>query len=35
MEAYNVTTSDIAQVIGRNNQLVPAGNLRSGTGSSP
>ena len=32
MEAYNVTTSDIAQVIGRNNQLVPAGNLRSGTG---
>src|SRR4051812_39170423 len=32
MEAYNVTTSEIAQVIGRNNQLVPAGNLRSGTG---
>jgi multidrug efflux pump len=32
MEAYNVTTSDLVQVIGRNNQLVPAGNLRSGTG---
>jgi multidrug efflux pump len=32
MEAYNVTTGEIAQVIGRNNQLVPAGNLRSGTG---
>ncbi|MBI1196593.1 MAG: MMPL family transporter [Phenylobacterium sp.] len=32
MEAYNVTTSEIAQVIGRNNQLVPAGNLRSGAG---
>ncbi len=32
MEAYGVTTGEIAQVIGRNNQLVPAGNLRSGTG---
>ncbi|ODT87049.1 efflux RND transporter permease subunit [Phenylobacterium sp. SCN 70-31] len=32
MEAYNVTTSELAQVIGRNNQLVPAGNLRSGSG---
>jgi multidrug efflux pump len=32
MEAYNVTTNEIAQVIGRNNQLVPAGNLRSGEG---
>jgi len=32
MEAYNITTGDLAQVIGRNNQLVPAGNLRSGTG---
>ncbi len=32
MEAYNVTTGEIAQVIGRNNQLVPAGNLRSGAG---
>src|SRR3569623_3140606 len=32
MEAYNVTASDLAQVIGRNNQLVPAGNLRAGTG---
>jgi multidrug efflux pump len=33
MEAYNVTASDLAQVIGRNNQLVPAGNLRHGSGS--
>ena len=33
MEAYNVTTSEIAQVIGRNNQLVPAGNLQSGSGT--
>lgn len=33
MEAYNVTTGEIAQVIGRNNQLVPAGNLQSGTGT--
>jgi multidrug efflux pump len=33
MEAYNVTATEIAQVIGRNNQLVPAGNLRSGQGS--
>ncbi|WP_293680257.1 efflux RND transporter permease subunit, partial [uncultured Phenylobacterium sp.] len=32
METYNVTTGEIAQVIGRNNQLVPAGNLRSGVG---
>ena len=32
MEAYNVTASEVAQVIARNNQLVPAGNLRSGTG---
>jgi len=32
MEAYNVTTSEIAQIIGRNNQLVPAGNMRSGAG---
>jgi multidrug efflux pump len=32
MEAYNVTTGELAQVIGRNNQLVPAGNLRSGEG---
>ncbi len=32
MEAYNVTTGELAQVIGRNNQLVPAGNLRSGQG---
>ncbi|WP_411288972.1 efflux RND transporter permease subunit [Phenylobacterium sp.] len=32
MEAYNVTTGELSQVIGRNNQLVPAGNLRSGQG---
>jgi multidrug efflux pump len=33
MEALNVTASEVAQVIARNNQLVPAGNLRSGAGS--
>lgn len=32
METYNVTTGELAQVIGRNNQLVPAGSLRSGPG---
>jgi len=32
MEAYNVTTGELAQVITRNNQLVPAGSLRSGAG---
>jgi len=32
MEAYNVTANELAAVIGRNNQLVPAGNLRSGAG---
>ncbi|HEX3364521.1 efflux RND transporter permease subunit [Phenylobacterium sp.] len=32
MEAYNVTASDLSAVIARNNQLVPAGNLRSGAG---
>lgn len=32
MEAYGVTTGELGQVIGRNNQLVPAGNLRSGSG---
>jgi multidrug efflux pump len=32
MEAANVTTGELAQVIGRNNQLVPAGNLESGAG---
>ncbi|MDP3660836.1 efflux RND transporter permease subunit [Phenylobacterium sp.] len=32
METYNVTTGELAQVIGRNNQLVPAGDLRSGAG---
>ncbi|MDP1875810.1 efflux RND transporter permease subunit [Phenylobacterium sp.] len=30
MEAYNVTTGELAQVISRNNQLVAAGSLRSG-----
>nr|QQZ51992.1 efflux RND transporter permease subunit [Phenylobacterium glaciei] len=34
MEAYNVTTGELAQVIGRNNQLVPAGDLRSAPASS-
>lgn len=32
MEAANVTTGELAQVIARNNQLVPAGNLESGAG---
>ena len=32
MEAYNVSTGELAAVIGRNNQLVPAGALRSGQG---
>ena len=32
MEAYNVTTSELTQVIGRNNQLVPAGDLLAGGG---
>lgn len=32
MEAYNVTATDLAGVIARNNQLVPAGALRSGAG---
>jgi multidrug efflux pump len=32
MEAYNVTASDLSNVIARNNQLVPAGDLRSGPG---
>ena len=32
MEAYNVTATDLASVIARNNQLVPAGALRSGSG---
>jgi len=32
MEAYNVTATDLGAVIARNNQLVPAGNLRSGPG---
>ncbi|MBW8813875.1 MAG: efflux RND transporter permease subunit [Caulobacterales bacterium] len=32
MEAYNVTATELAQVISRNNQLVPAGNMRNATG---
>jgi multidrug efflux pump len=32
MEAYNVTATDLSGVIARNNQLVPAGNLRAGPG---
>jgi len=32
METYNVTTGELAQVIARNNQLVPAGDVRSGEG---
>jgi multidrug efflux pump len=32
MEAYNVTANELSAVIARNNQLVPAGNLRSGPG---
>lgn len=32
MEAYNVTATDLGAVIARNNQLIPAGNLRSGAG---
>ncbi|MET0294268.1 MAG: efflux RND transporter permease subunit [Phenylobacterium sp.] len=32
METHNVTTGELLQVIGRNNQLVPAGSLRSGGG---
>ena len=32
MEAYNVTATDLSAVIARNNQLVPAGALRSGAG---
>ena len=33
MEAYNVTASELAQVIGRNNQLIPAGAVRTAAGS--
>ena len=32
MEAYKVTSGELAQVIGRNNQLVPAGDLQTGQG---
>mgnify|MGYP000667994082 CR=1 FL=1 len=32
MESYNVTTGELTAVIGRNNQLVPAGSLKSGAG---
>jgi multidrug efflux pump len=31
MEAYNVTVGELGSVIGRNNQLVPAGSLQSGS----
>jgi multidrug efflux pump len=31
MEAYNVTANDLSSLIGRNNQLIPAGNLRHGS----
>src|SRR5260221_1965769 len=33
MEAYNVTTNDLAGVIARNNQLIPAGNVQTHEGS--
>ncbi|MFI4976086.1 MAG: efflux RND transporter permease subunit [Caulobacterales bacterium] len=33
MEAYNVTATDLASVIGRNNQLIPAGNLQTRQGT--
>src|ERR1700722_3235840 len=33
MEAYNVTATDLAQIIGRNNQLIPAGDLHTKQGS--
>ncbi|MCC7265901.1 MAG: efflux RND transporter permease subunit [Caulobacteraceae bacterium] len=32
METYNVTTTELAQVIGRNNQLIPAGDVRGAQG---
>ncbi|MCA3740520.1 efflux RND transporter permease subunit [Phenylobacterium sp.] len=32
MEAYKVTSGELAQVIARNNQLVPAGDMLSGSG---
>ncbi|HYD45069.1 MAG TPA: efflux RND transporter permease subunit [Phenylobacterium sp.] len=32
METYNVTTNELAQVIGRNNQLIPAGDVRGAQG---
>jgi len=32
MEAANVTAGELAQVIGRNNQLVPAGNMQTSQG---
>jgi multidrug efflux pump len=32
MEAYNITTGELSQVIGRNNQLVPAGDMLAGGG---
>ncbi|MFI4935157.1 MAG: efflux RND transporter permease subunit [Caulobacterales bacterium] len=33
MEAYNVTATELASVIGRNNQLIPAGNLQTKQGN--
>jgi multidrug efflux pump len=33
MEAYNVTTGELASVIARNNQLIPAGNLQNVQGA--
>ena len=32
MENYNITADDLYAVLGRNNQLIPAGNLDNGTG---
>jgi multidrug efflux pump len=32
MEAYNVTAGELAQIISRNNQLIPAGDLRTSQG---
>ncbi len=33
MEAYNITTNDLANVIGRNNQLIPAGVVQTHQGA--
>ncbi|MBQ1541366.1 MAG: efflux RND transporter permease subunit [Caulobacteraceae bacterium] len=32
MQTYNITTNDLSQVIGRNNQLIPAGDLNTRQG---